>query len=1071
MLNIYTCKTIFDGYKPLMKKLNGNRKAKNFASHIFIVPDRFSMQCEKDIFEYLGIESTFDIKVLTLSRFAGELIGSNASVLSKQASTMIIQRLLIKNKQNLKCFNKTKLNYSFAGEVFNTINQLKSSKVEPQEIVLDGNDFLAIKMQDIKLIYEQYECYLKDNNLVDSADKFTLFEKYLPEAKVLKNCAIYISHFDSFTKQGYSIVKKLIMCAGEVNISVTKSSGGLNSHIYLNDMYENIKSIAENIGKEYQEIETTEKLKDSLEHIKNNLFSYKPQQTILKDKSITLSQYDTFLTECDYVAKHIKKLINDNVRQKDIFVMCPSLNENKATIKKVFDTYDINSFFDVSTTLSDTIIDQLFSQLFALKTKYYKTEDLIAFLDNPIVGIEKEYFFEIENYLKAMQISGKSFFRDNEELNALRKKISVYIDFLAGVKNQDSYKGYVQAYKGLFERINLEDILSSLSVKYYQKGYLKEAKITEQFYSKTLNLLTTIEDIFGNLECDLFEFFDIIKSGLDSLSVSTTPVSVDGVFVGDASKSLIGRPKYLFVTGAKEGALPYTLSDCGMITDREINKMSMLYKLEPTVNTINLRERFKLFNLLLLPTEALYISYSKGQGNISPAGFFEQLKNMFVINGRNGIQTIEIEDADYNFLNFSEKLGCKKSAQKILSERLRNIEDGILYSCPEETGSLLELLRKDTAYLKDYKNITNYKKCNKLSKNIFFGSGTISVSQIERYYSCPFKHFLDYGLKLKENKVVSFDTIEVGNFLHKIAECFVERNLNKLPLEGDFENVVDSVFEQVMQEEEFCQISQNDNNSLAMLSIKKESYRMCNAINYQIKKSNFRPTLTEARFDDFGKIKSLKIKVKDKCLKIVGAIDRIDVCKDYFRIIDYKTGRCDSSLKELYYGKKLQLYVYQAVVNDSLKLKPAGAYYFPVKNSFVSSGESKYSSYKLKGYTVESEDVILDSDIDLNVNKTSDIINVLRKKDMSLSSKSETLSQEGVVTLAEYAMAMLKQGASEIISGNITASPFVIDGRSACEFCKYKSICRYDETLGDKSRMGIGSVDIDVLKESLCGKD
>ncbi len=1071
MLNIYTCRTLFDGYEPLMKRLEANRKAKIFASHIFVVPDRFTMQCEKDIFEYLNIDSTFDIRVLTLSRFAGELIGAAKGVLSKQASTMIIQRLLLKNKSNLKCFNKTKLNYSFASEIFDTINQLKSSKVSPEEMTLEGEDYLAIKMADIRLIYEAYERYLEDNGLIDSADKFTLFERYLPNAKNLKNTAIYISHFDSFTKQGYSIVKKLILHAGQVNIAVPKSNGEVNSHIYLNDMYDNIKEIAISENIDFAEFEVNSKLKDDFEHIKNNLFAYKPRQAFLKERDIELACYDTFLTECDFVAKNIKKLINDGARQRDICVMCPALVTNKDTIKKVFDEYELNSFFDISTSLTGQVLDKFFDEIFAIKVKYYKTEDIVSLLHDPVLGIDENYVFETENYLKSMQIAGKSLFRDNEKLNALRKALKPIIDFVQGLNAKGNYKYYVESFEKLFETLEVEKRLEVIADKYQKNGYLKQAKIVEQLYQKTANIFSIVKDIFDDIECDIYEFYDVVKSGFDSTSVSTTPVSVDGIFVGDASKSIIGRPKYLFVMGARDGDLPYTLSDCGMITDKEIAKMANLYKLEPTVNVINLRERFKLFNLLLMAKNKLFVSYSRGKNNALAAGFFTSLQNMFLELGRNGRQNIEVLDADYNYLSFCEKLGGRKSAGKILAERLRNIEDGILYSAPQETGALFDAIAKDTPYIEDYKNLTDYKKCSSLKTNVFFGKGTISVSEIERYYSCPFKHFVDYGLKLQENKVISFDNIEVGNFLHKVAELFVKENMTKLPFSDDFKTEVDRIFDKVLLLDEFSTIKENDSSTLSLISIKKEAQRMCEAINYQIKKSNFRPILTEARFDDNGAIKGLEITVGDKTLKIVGAIDRVDTCRDYFRIIDYKTGRCDSSLKELYYGKKLQLYVYQAVAQNSLKLKPAGAYYFPVKNSFVADGGNKFEIYRLKGYTESSESVLKDTDCDFENNTTSDIINAMRKKDMSLKASSEVLDEEGILALASYALAMLSLGVKEILEGNIAPSPFVIDGKSACEFCKYKAICRYDESIGDKSRQGSGSVDIDTLKESLSGRD
>ncbi len=1065
MLNIYCGKTLFDGYKPLMKRLESNRKLGLFDSHIFIVPDRYTMACEKDIFDYLNIESTFDIRVLTLSRFASEMLEDKSGFISKNISCMIIQRLLYEGKQNLKCFNKTKINYSFASEIYNTINQLKSSKITPEEITLEGEDFLALKMHDIKYIYTEYEKYLQAKDLVDSAEKFTLFEKYI-DTKNLKNTAIYISHFDSFTKQGYSLIKKFVLGAGQVNISVAKSDISANSHIYLNDVYSNVLTIAAMYNIEPTIIEADNKLEDAFEHIKNNLFAYKPSVKLLKNNNITLSCHTSEVDECEYVAVAIRKLLSSGVRQKDIAIAVPSLDSNKERIKKVFDDFEFNSFFDTSATLTGSIIDRLFESITCLRNRYFKQEDLLKFIKNPLVNLTAEFSYNLENYIIRKGIEGKSVYRDAPILNEFRALAKDYFECIERLNKQKTYKDFIEEFENLFEKISLQALLDNMTKSYIAKGYLERAKITAQIYDKVTAIMSSSKDILGNIECSVTDFYALIKSGFEATKISVTPVSVDSLFIGDASKSLFEQKDYLFVMGAKEGQLPFVASDCGMITDKEIAKMSSMYKIEPTIETINLRERFKLYNMLLLPNKALHISYAQVVGNLRPASFVTYLQNMFVINTAKGRLPLEMLNDDYNYFSFVEKLGARPFAEKILSSYLRNIEDGIQYTNADEIGTLFEVIKQQKPYIEDYKKITCNKRITKVQENVFFTKGTISVSEVESYYSCPFKHYINYGLKLKENKVESFDTIEVGNFLHKVAELFVKDNIKAFPLK-DVKTLAKTTFDKVLHSEEYVEIIDNIDNKLSIISIEKEALRMCEAINYQIANSNFRPILTEARFDKGNKIESLDITIGSKTLRIVGAIDRIDECKDYFRIIDYKTGRCDSSLKELYYGKKLQLYVYQKVVCNGLKLKPAGAYYFPVKNSFINEGDNKYISYRLKGYTDNNEEVIKNTDATLANNQESSIVNVSYKKGGGMSARSEVLTSEGIETLADYAMKALCLGVKEILNGNISASPFSIDNHSACEYCPYKAICRYDEQAGDSERIGVGTVDIDILKEGV----
>ncbi len=1072
MLNIYCGKTLFDGYKSLFARLKAVRQAEFGASHIFVVPDRFSMSCEKDIFEYLNIESTFDIKVLTMSRFASAIISKKINVVPKSTSSMLVQKILIDNRAKLKCFSKTKLTSGFASEIFETINQLKSSCIKPEELVCNGDDLLSQKMTDIKFIYEEYEKKLSQEGLVDSADKFTLFEGYLPESEMLKGAYIYISHFDSFTKQGYLILKQFLKKAKEVNISVAASNIGANSHIYLNDVYTNVLAMARDLKIEPNIIECSEKLNETFEHIKNNLFSYNPQNIILKQNNLTLSCHDSFVKECEFVALSIKKYLTQGDRYRDMSVIVPNLKDNQNVIKKVFDDFGFNSYCDTTITLSGSILDKFINILITLKTKYYKKEDLIKLIKSPILGLEESYVFELENYIITKNIEGKSLFRKDSVLEEFRQKIGPVLSFINELKTSDTYGYFASKFLEFFDLISVQNRLDDISKDYFAKGYLDKSRILDQVYEKSVAALRQVYDIFGDSPCDIYEFLDVLQSGFESINLSITPVSVDSIFIGDSSKSFFERTKHFFVIGAKEGSLPMVSSDCGIITDGEINKMASLYKIEPTIKTINQRERFKLFNTLIMPKESLHISYSQSQGKVEKASFVGYIESMFSIYGRNGKTVIETLNDDYNYLTFCEKIGSFEHAEKLLAGFIRNIEDGLQYTNIKEIGSLYDAIKDRLPYLREYKQLTCFEKNNTIKTNLFFGKGTLSVSEIERYYACPFKHYLDYGLKLKENRIETFDNMQVGNYLHRVAEIFVQDNIEYLPISSDMKDLVDDICDKVLSSEEFIKLKENEDNILSIKSIKKEALRMCKAINYQIENSSFKPVLTEARFDDKGVIKSLEISVKNKKLKIVGAIDRVDIFEDYFRIIDYKTGKCDSSLKELYFGKKLQLYVYQKVVQESLNKTPSGAYYFPVKNSFADEGQEAYSSYKLKGYTDSLHSVVYATDNNLEQKDSSNIISVRKKKNSdAFDSRSELLSSEEILLLAEYAMKSLMLATAEIMEGNIKASPLGNDEEEACKYCPYKAICRFDETLGDKTRSTRGNMDIKIIKEGINGKD
>ena len=142
MKNIFLGATNFDCQEAIIDKLGQNLR--DGGHHIFLVPDRTTVNVEKRIFEKLNIESTCDVEVLTLSRLASRII-KDANIISKQASCMILQKLLRENRDKLLCFKK--IDADLAENIFGTISQFKSCKINFADVkVKTENKLLQDKL-------------------------------------------------------------------------------------------------------------------------------------------------------------------------------------------------------------------------------------------------------------------------------------------------------------------------------------------------------------------------------------------------------------------------------------------------------------------------------------------------------------------------------------------------------------------------------------------------------------------------------------------------------------------------------------------------------------------------------------------------------------------------------------------------------------------------------------------------------------------------------------------------------------------------------------------------------------
>ena len=148
------------------------------------------------------------------------------------------------------------------------------------------------------------------------------------------------------------------------------------------------------------------------------------------------------------------------------------------------------------------------------------------------------------------------------------------------------------------------------------------------------------------------------------------------------------------------------------------------------------------------------------------------------------------------------------------------------------------------------------------------------------------------------------------------------------------------------------------------------------------------------------------------------------------RIIDYKTGNIDADAVKYYTGTKLQLPLYlSAAAKDR---RAVGAYYFPASVEYKSEADGVF---RLKGFMDGSDDVVAASDKNVKPKEKSEYFDAYlsgRKIDSAMDSQT-------FKSFLKYSHLLAKQGAEEMIDGNIIPSP----AENACKFCRMGGSCNF----------------------------
>jgi len=180
---------------------------------------------------------------------------------------------------------------------------------------------------------------------------------------------------------------------------------------------------------------------------------------------------------------------------------------------------------------------------------------------------------------------------------------------------------------------------------------------------------------------------------------------------------------------------------------------------------------------------------------------------------------------------------------------------------------------------------------------------------------------------------------------------------------------------------------------------------------------------------EFKGDKALKLKNID----IIGKIDRVDVSGEMLRIVDYKSGKADANLKELYYGNKLQLFLYSLAIEKELKKKVIGGFYLPLHNNYTNEVQYNYS---LNGYFVNEDFVIRALDKNVQASERSEIVDMRLTKDFKAYSMPTDSQMDD---LKNYSKRISENAVNEIKTGFIKPSP--LDYSNACDYCPYSQTC------------------------------
>ena len=1053
-----------------------------------ITPEQFSFTAEKKLMDKISSGATFNAEVITFSRMAyrvlNEVGGVTSTGLTKSGKAMLIYSILNSQKNNLKFLNKSDENIEIC---LNAISEFKKHGVSVEklskEIDSTQNRYLQTKLKDITTIYKKFEEQIT-GKYIDDTDLLTILAEKLEQTNMFKDSLIYIDEFAGFTSQEYEIIKKLLKCSKKVTVTVCTDEISTNSNPDTDIFYSNkvtLSKVTELIEKneeiEKVKLENSKRFKqEELKHLEENLYENQFKKYNKSQESISIFLAQNQYSEIENIAEDIVKKVRDKkYRYRDIAIITKDIQTYSSQIRAIFNMYGIPVFIDEKRSLSQNPIIQYILSLLEIINKNWSHESTFNYIKTGFLKIDNEDIFKLENYCIKWGIKHNKWTSDfkygiTEEsekqeikrLNEIRKQIVFPIENLKKniQKERTAEKISKYLYMFLIEQ-EIETVLQERIEKLENLGLIDIANEYKESYNIFVNLIDEITTIFKDDNITFDKYVNILKIGLKNSGLGKIPEVADQVIVGDVDRSRSHKVKAIYIIGLNDGVFPIVNKDEGFLndSDRDILKNDGIELAKGTLDKLY-EDNFNIYKAFATAEENLNLSYSSTDQegkSLRPSILISKIKRIFP----------KIQEKSDVIVHKDEILTKKTTYEKLINNinRIKSGEsiDPIWYSVykyykKDKEWSLK--LEKDLKGI-NYTNLPeqiNQKNIDKLYGNTL----TTSVSKLEKYRSCPFSYYLQYGLNLKEKEQLKIQSLNTGTFMHEIIDQFFKKiKLENLILEDIEEEQIRKLVDEIINEN--LSLSKNyiftstAKYKLLVLRLKRIVTKALKYIIETLTQSQFDILGTEIEFSEKGKYKPIILNLENgKRVEIIGKIDRIDIGKNengkYLRIIDYKSSIKNIDLNEVYEGLQIQLLTYMDAVCKEEDAMTAGVLYFSLLDQMIKSDkqisqeeieEKIKANFKMKGLILADIKVVKMHDKTLS-SGASKLVPAYVDKSGNLSKKTNGITKEQFEDLQKYINKTIKEISKEILKGKIELKPYYKKGNTPCKYCSYKAICGFN---------------------------
>ncbi|MBR4235206.1 MAG: PD-(D/E)XK nuclease family protein [Clostridia bacterium] len=1045
-----------------------------------IVPNQLTLDTEILLFDALGIKGSFSLNIVSPRRFCEYVFEEcghpSGKPIDEQGRAMLMGYLLRKHAKQLTRFASASRRTGFEQKLVNEIARIKQAGIRPDDLQYiadkqtDGS--LKGKLLDLSVLYRAYEDKLA-GLLQDGEDAIEAAISLMQTSAALKNACILIYGFDITTAQ----INRLIAGTASVCRDVTvylplPDEERRDVSIYL-PMERSLERLIELLTDKHIPF-TRVKLPDAdiktpLKRLTSELYCMPRRACEYPEGALKLAALKNPYEEAEYTAAGIRELVRERSwHYSDICVVTDSPETYLDVIDRAFAEFEIPYFTqEIRNAASQPLCAFIIDTLTLISGR---ARSCLSLCETGFTALDETETETLMSYCTRMKLRPgallRPFTRGTAEMLAtnepLREKLAAPVNEL---------KSALREAKTLKEQLcALYDYLVELDC--FTKCALRRRALIASGESllaaddaRVVNMLMSVFEqmieLFGDSPLSAVMLSDLIKRAMNAAIMKLLPQSPDSVNICSPQRLGTRPVKAMFMLHCVASD---DSAEGGVLDSEEINLLSDISGryLAPDRIALARTKRMYAKDALGLAEEYVSVSYpiSDTDGSAFEHGsIISEIRRLLPQNGNED----EHDAADeMDRLRFTAQKSALNSIMPYISAGKSDAYSITALKLLEASGEAAVLRR--AAKFRALSEPIDILLARSLYKR------RASISRLEEYALCPFRHFVHYGLKPQSDEPFEVNPQNRGQFLHECAERFTKTVSGIQPDAEEYRARMNEVVDEVLQGELSPYIKDGNSAQMEVASLRRIASRAAEMLYKQLKKGIFAPIELEV---DFGKEGRQFINLPDgTAVPLDGRIDRVDggifEGEKYTFVVDYKSGSKQLDASEIYAGLELQLLVYLAASCRKHSALCAGIYYFHIADKPVASEEretaaiekERVKSTKLKGISLADERVL-----NAIADDVSSVIDVSFTQG-GISKKANVATQEEFRLLMNHVMSKCAEFTRRIYAGDTAVRPIKTRSGDACRYCRYSAICMKDKHLGPSKRR-LEKLKFTALKEKL----